>query len=69
MTRQSLPHKKALSAGALIIGIIVIITGIALLWALFPLINQAVGYVETNGIKGIADSVLPYVEKLWKGNG
>ncbi len=66
---QSLPHKKALLAGALIIGIIVIITGIALLWALFPLITQAVGYVEANGIKSIVDSVLPYAEKLWKGNG
>ena len=66
---KSLPHKKALLAGALIIGIIMIITGIALLWVLFPLITQAVGYVETNGIKSIVDSVLPYVEKLWKGNG
>jgi hypothetical protein len=66
---KSLPHKKALLAGALIIGIIVIITGIALLWALFPLLTQAVGYVEANGIKGIVDSALPYVEKLWKGNG
>jgi hypothetical protein len=66
---QSLPHKKALLAGALIIGIIMIIAGIALLWVMFPLITQAVGYVEANGIKGIADSVLPYVEKLWKGNG
>lgn len=66
---KSLPNKKALLAGALIIGIIMIITGIALLWVLFPLITQAVGYVETNGIKSIVDSVLPYVEKLWKGNG
>jgi hypothetical protein len=66
---QSLPHKKALLAGALIFCIIMVITGIALLWAIFPLITQAVGYVETNGIKGIADSVLPYVDKLWKGNG
>jgi cytochrome b subunit of formate dehydrogenase len=66
---QSLPHKKALLAGALIIGIIMLITGIALLWALFPLITQTVGYVEANGIKSIVDGVLPYVEKLWKGNG
>jgi hypothetical protein len=66
---QVLPHKKALLAGAFIIGIIMIITGIALLWALFPLITQAVGYVEANGIKSIVDGVLPYVDKLWKGNG
>jgi hypothetical protein len=66
---QSLPHKKALLAGVLIIGTIMLITGIALLWVMFPLITQAAGYVETNGIKGIADSVLPYVDKLWKGNG
>jgi hypothetical protein len=66
---QSLLHKKALLAGVLIICIIMIIAGIALLCAIFPLITQALGYVETNGIKGIADSVLPYVDKLWKGNG
>jgi hypothetical protein len=66
---KSLPHKKALLAGALIIFIIMIITGIALLWAVSPLITQAVGYAEANGIKGIVDSVLPYVDKLWKGNG
>jgi hypothetical protein len=66
---KSLPHKKALLAGVLIIGIIVIITGVALLLALFPLITQALGYVEANGIKSIVDGVLPYVDKLWKGNG
>jgi hypothetical protein len=66
---QSLPHKKTILAGALIIGIILLIIGIALLWALFPLITQAIGYVEANGIKSVVDTILPYVEKLWKGNG
>jgi hypothetical protein len=66
---KSLSHKKVLLAGALIICTIMIITGIALLWALFPLITKTVGYVETNGIKGVVDSILPFVDKLWKGNG
>jgi hypothetical protein len=64
-----LPHKKTLLVGALIICIVIFITGIALLWAIFPLITQAVGYVEANGIKSIVDTILPYVEKLWKGAG
>jgi hypothetical protein len=66
---KSLPHKKALLIGASIICVVLIIVGIALLWAIFPLVTQAVGYVETKGFKGVVDSILPYAEKLWKGNG
>jgi hypothetical protein len=66
---QNLPHKKALFAGVLIIGIIMIIAGIVLLWALFPLIAKAAGYVDANGIRGVVEGILPYVDKLWKGNG
>ncbi len=65
---RSLPHKKALLAGAAIVFLVIIIVGIVLLWAMFPLITQAVGYVEENGIKGIVDGVLPYLDKLWQGN-
>jgi hypothetical protein len=66
---RSLPHKKAIIIGLIIALLLILIIGIALLWAIFPLITQAVGYVEANGIKSLVDGLLPYLEKLWKGNG
>jgi hypothetical protein len=66
---KALPHKKALLTAVLGIGCLMLIIGIAILWAIFPLIIKAVEYVEINGIKGIIDSVLPYVQKLWEGSG
>jgi hypothetical protein len=66
---KALPHKKALLAGALIISAIVLTSVIGLLWFILPLMAQAVGYVEANGIRGLVDAVLPFAEKLWSGNG
>lgn len=66
---QALPNKKALLTGALIIGVVVLVLGIALVWALFPLLVHTIEYVDANGIKGVLDAVLPYAERLWKGNG
>ena len=66
---KALPHKKALLTGAVIICLVIIILGIALLWTIFPLITQAAGYVDANGIKGITDAVLPLIQKLWEGSG
>lgn len=66
---HSIPNKKAILTVALIACVVLLIVGLVLLWAIFPLFMQAVGYVEANGIKGVVDGLLPYVEKLWKGNG
>ena len=66
---NSLPHKKALLAGAVILVALVLIIGIVVLWAMFPLAIKVVEYVEVNGIKGLVDSVLPFIQKLWEGSG
>jgi len=66
---HSIPNRKTILTVALIACAVLLIIIAALLWAVFPLIMQAVGYVEENGIKGVVDSLLPYVDKLWKGNG
>jgi hypothetical protein len=66
---RSLLHKKTIIIGLIIAFLMIVIIGIALLWAIFPLIAQAFGYVEANGIKSIVDGLIPYLEKLWKGNG
>lgn len=66
---QAMPHKKALLAAVLIIGVFMLVLGVALLWAVLPLVTDAARYVEANGIKGVVNTILPYAEKFWKGNG
>lgn len=66
---RSLPHKKALLAGAVILAVLVLVIGIALLWAVVPLIANLGGYVEANGIQGLLDFLLSFVQRLWTGNG
>jgi hypothetical protein len=66
---QALPHKKALLTGVLIFGVLILVIGIALLWSIFPLLTNAVEYVEANGIKSIVDAIMQNADKLWKGNG
>ena len=66
---QSLPHKKALLTGVIIVSVLALIIGLSLVWALFPLLAKFVGYVEVNGIQGLVDTLLSFAQKLWKGNG
>jgi hypothetical protein len=62
-------HRKALVAGAVIIGAMVLVSGITLIWVLISLVGHAAAYVDTNGLKGVIESVMPYLERLWSGNG
>ena len=66
---NSLPHKKALLAGASILVVLVLIIGMAVLWAAFPLVIKVLEYVEVNGIKGLVEAVLPFIQKIWEGSG
>jgi type IV secretory pathway component VirB8 len=66
---QSHPHKKALLAGAVILGAILLIVCLLVIWAMFPLIMKGIFYVQKNGIQGIADFLLQSLAKIWKGNG
>jgi hypothetical protein len=66
---HSLPHKKALLTGAIILGLFTLIIGLSLLWALLPLITKLVGYVEANGIQGVLNTMLSLAQLFWKGNG
>jgi len=68
MMLRALPHRRAFLAAALVLCIVVLVSGIALLWALIPFAAQALGHVEANGIKGVVDSVLPLAERIWTGN-
>lgn len=66
---RSLPHKKTLLTVAAIAAAIVLFLGIALLWALIPVFMNMVQYVEVNGIQGLIDTLLVFIQKIMKGTG
>ena len=67
-TFKSHPHKKALLVGAALLSFLALATCILLLFALIPIVKKGMEYIDINGIKGILDGVLPYIDKIWKGN-
>ncbi len=66
---RSLPHKRALLTLAVALCLFALVIGIAVLWALFPLFLKLVGYVETNGIQGILNTLLSIAQLFWQGKG
>jgi hypothetical protein len=66
---RSLPHKKALLAGLIIICLIVLILGIVVIWALLPFVSMLLDLVQEKGIQGILESLDAIIQRLWKGNG
>lgn len=66
---RSLPHKKALLAGLIIVFFIIVILGIMVIWALFPLLSMLLELVQDKGIQGILEALNAFIQKLWKGNG
>lgn len=65
---KSYPHKKTLFAGAALLSFIILAAFILLLLALIPIVKKGIEHIDVNGIKGIWDGVLPYIDKIWKGN-
>jgi hypothetical protein len=66
--RKILRNKKLLFfliIAALLALIIAILIGIWLL----SLVGPALGLLEKNGIKGIVDALMPFLQKLWEGSG
>jgi hypothetical protein len=79
---SSLPHFKAILAVAAIGAFLILVLGVILLVTLFPLFTSAVGYVSQNGLQGVVDAVVPkdglqgmlnpvltFVQGVWKGSG
>lgn len=52
-----------------IAAITVIAIIIFLIIVLFPLIMNLAYYISQNGLQGVADSIMIFLEKLWKGFG
>jgi hypothetical protein len=66
--RKILRNKKLLAfliIAAILALIIAILIGIWLL----SLVGPALGLLEKNGIKGIVDALMPFLQKLWEGSG
>jgi hypothetical protein len=53
----------------LILAIILLLIIILLVIALLPLVYKLVDYILQNGVQGIYNSVMGFIEKLWKGAG
>lgn len=52
----------------IIIGIVILLVVIiVLIMLLFPLIQKLINYIEQNGISGLIDVVMGYLNKLWYG--
>lgn len=61
--------KKTLLMVSLAFLVIVLITGIWLISLLIPFLGQLLATVEKNGIKGVVDTISPYLLKIWEGSG
>lgn len=66
---QNLPHKKTILIIVGVAVLLLLLLAVAFVWALFPFIVEAVNYVNKNGIQGVLETVLAFVEKIWKGGG
>ncbi len=79
---RSLPHFKAILAMAAIGVVLILVLGVTLLVTLLPLFTGAVGYVSQNGLKDIVDSTVPkdgvkgmlnpvltFLQRVWNGGG
>lgn len=64
---RSLPHKKAIIIGVAIAFLLLFILGIALLWAVIPMIAGALGLVDMKSIQELAAAILSLIQNFAKG--
>jgi hypothetical protein len=60
---------KTLLMIAIAVLLFVIVIGIWLISLLLPFLGQLLSVVEKNGIKGVIETISPYLLKLWEGAG
>lgn len=58
------PKLKAFLFIAILLLIIILIIVISLL---FPLINKLFDYISANGLEGLVNKVIEFLDKIWKG--
>jgi len=66
---RSLPHKKTLLAGLVIVCTVFVILGIMVVCALLPFLSMLMDLVQQKGIQGVLEALNAFIQQLWKGNG
>lgn len=60
---------KKLRVLFIVLAIALLLLAILLIVSLIPLILKLIDYVAQNGIQGIVDSIISFINKIWKGAG
>jgi hypothetical protein len=66
---QTLLRHKTLLAGIVIISLIVCVVGIWVIINMLPYLSQILGLVEKQDIKGVLDTIAPFLQKILGGEG
>ena len=66
---QKLLRNKAILAGIVLTILIIGAVGIWLIVTLLPYLGQVISMAEKQGIKGILETITPFLQKIWEGAG
>jgi hypothetical protein len=66
---QKLLRNKVILAGIVLTILIIGVVGIWLIVTLLPYLGQFISIVEKQGIKGILETITPFLQKIWEGAG
>lgn len=65
---RSILQNRTLLIGAIVVLLLLGLSGVAIFLAALPLIQSASTLLFENGLNGVVDTVMPYAEKMWKGS-
>jgi hypothetical protein len=66
---QKLLRNKAIFAGIVLTILVIVAVGIWLIVTLLPFLGQIISMAEKQGIKGILETITPFLQKIWEGAG